>query len=147
MRLINIYICVCIFKSIYIWNIFINIYICVCICIYIWNIFKYIYICVCICIYIWNVFKYIYICVCICIYIWNILSWTLDSGSAWNMTIYLHGQHRQRMQGKTFKRKSTRLSTKDETVETTVWNVYFLFPYIHDSMHLLICSCLCIIIK
>ena len=32
---------------------------------------------------------------------------------------------------------------KHETLETTVLNVYCLFPYIHDSMQLLTCLVLC----
>ena len=32
--------------------------------------------------------------------------------------------------------KDTGIPTKDETSETTVWNSYCLFPYIHDSLQL-----------
>ena len=36
---------------------------------------------------------------------------------------------------------NTGLPTKDETSETTVWNVYWQFPFIHDSLQLQLISC------
>ena len=42
---------------------------------------------------------------------------------------------------------TTGLTTKDETAETTIWMLFCMFSYIHDSLQLQTCFFLCSIIK